>query len=373
MLEPTAEELLDGIRRWVEIESQTADVEGVNRVMSAAAEEFAAAGATIERIDGRDGKGDHLLISSAWGGDQPGILVLSHLDTVHPKGTLAGELPFRVEGDRAFGPGIYDMKGGAYIALAAYRSIAAAGQTTPLPIRFLIVSDEEVGSLTSRHLIEREGAKAKYVLVTEPARDGGKVVTARKGVARYEIRTQGRPAHSGGAHQDGRSAIVELARQIIAIEGMTDYGRGTTLNIGQIKGGTADNVVPEHAWAAIDMRVTSVAEGEAMDRRLKGLKPFNTDVKLTVTGGLNRPPFEKSNSIASLFEHARALARDIGIDLNDMATGGGSDGNFTAPLAPTLDGLGVDGAGAHTLKEHLLVSSLVPRMTLQKRLFETLR
>ncbi|MFM9940536.1 MAG: M20 family metallopeptidase [Hyphomicrobiaceae bacterium] len=373
MLEPTANELLEGIRRWVEIESQTADTEGVNRVMTACAEEFGATGAHVERIPGREGKGDHLLVSSAWGGDAPGILVLSHLDTVHPRGTLTGELPFRVDGDRAFGPGIYDMKGGAYIAMAAYRAIAASGHTTPLPIRFLIVSDEEIGSLTSRDLIEREGAKAKYVLVTEPAREGGKVVTARKGVARYEIRTQGRPSHAGGAHKDGRSAIVELARQIIAIESMTDYGRGTTLNIGQIKGGTADNVVPEHAWAAIDMRITSVAEGEAMDRRLKSLKPHNPDVKVMVTGGLNRPPFEKSNSIASLFEHARGLARDIGIDLQDMSTGGGSDGNFTAPLAPTLDGLGVDGAGAHTLKEHLLISSLVPRMTLQKRLFETLR
>ena len=374
MQEPTANELLDGIRRWVEIESQTADVEGVNRVMTAAADEFQAAGARIERIAGRSGRGDHLLVSSAWGGEADhGVLVLCHLDTVHPRGTLADGLPFRIDGDRAFGPGIYDMKGGVYLALAAYRMLAAAGRTTPLPLRFLIVSDEEVGSLTSREHIEREAGRAKYVLVTEPARDGGKVVTARKGVARYEIRAQGRPAHAGGAHSDGRSAILELARQIVAIEGMTDYARGTTLNIGQMRGGTADNVVPEHAWAAIDMRVTSVAEGEAMDRRLKSLKPYNPDVKLTVSGGLNRPPFEKSNAIASLFEHARGIAREIGIDLVDTHTGGGSDGNFTAPMVATLDGLGVDGAGAHTLKEHILISSLVPRMTLQRRLYETLR
>jgi glutamate carboxypeptidase len=364
--------MLAGIRRWVEVESQTADVEGVNRVMGLAQEEFAAAGARVTRLPGRNGAGDHLSIRSPWGGDGAGILVLCHLDTVHPRGTLARDLPFRVEGDRAYGPGIYDMKGGVYLALTAYRQIAEARRTTPLPIRFLIVSDEEVGSLTSRQHIEAAAEQARYVLVTEPARFGGKVVTARKGVARYEIRAKGRPSHAGGAHRDGRSAILELARQVVAIESMTDYGRGTTLNIGQFRGGTADNVVPEHAWAAIDMRITSMAEAEVMDRRLKGLKPYNPDVRLEVTGGLNRPPFEKSNAIASLFEQARGLAREIGFELHDTHTGGGSDGNFTAHTVATLDGLGVDGAGAHTLEEHLLVSSLVPRMTLLRRLFETL-
>lgn len=369
---PTEAELLDGIRRWVEVESQTADVDGVNRVMSLAAADFAAAGAQVTRIPGRDGCGDHLSIRSPWGGDGPGVLVLCHLDTVHPRGTLGSDLPFRIDGDRAFGPGIYDMKGGVYIAFAAYRMLAENGRTTPLPIRFLIVGDEETGSRTSRDLIEAQAQEAKYVLVTEPARDGGKIVTARKGVGRYELRVRGRPAHSGTSHKAGRSAIVELARQIVEIEALTDYGRGVTFNIGQIRGGTADNVVPEHAWASVDMRVMSMADAMAMDRRMRSLKAFNPDVTLEVEGGLNRPPFEKTNAIASLFEHARELAAEIGIDLVDTHTGGGSDGNFTAHLVATLDGLGVDGAGAHTLNEHLLISSLLPRLTLQRRLFETL-
>ncbi len=373
MAAPSAADLLQGIREWVEIESQTADVAGVNRIMSLAAEQYIAAGARVLRTPGRDGAGDHLTIGSPWGGNGPCVLVLCHLDTVHPKGTLAKDLPFRVDGDRAYGPGIYDMKGGAFLALAAYRAIAASGRATPLPIRMLYVSDEEVGSRTSRALIEQEAENAKYVLVTEPARDGGKIVTARKGVARYEIRTRGRPAHSGARHQDGRSAVVELARQIVAIEAMTDYERGLTLNIGRISGGTADNVVPEHAWAAIDMRVATAEDALSMDRTLKALKPHNPDVTIEVTGALNRPPFERNAGIETLFDHAKSIAADIGFELIGVATGGGSDGNFTAHKVPTLDGLGVDGDGAHTLQEHLLISSLVPRMTLLRRLMETLR
>lgn len=363
--------MLAGIRAWVEIESQTADVEGVNRVMTAAAVDFASAGARVERIPGSNGRGDHLLIASPWGGDAKGIGVLCHLDTVHPRGTLA-QLPFRVDGDRAYGPGIYDMKGGAYLAFAAYAAIARAGRTTPLPIRFIYASDEEVGSPTSRALIEALGERSRHVLVTEPARDGGRIVTGRKGVARYELRARGRPAHSGGRHKDGRSAILEIARHVVAIEAMTDYPRGLTFNIGQIGGGTADNVVPEHAWANIDMRMRTMADAEAMDQHLRALRPHNGDVTLEVSGRLNRPPFEKNAGITALFDHAAALAREIGYELRDVYAGGGSDGNFTAHRVPTLDGLGVDGDGAHTLKEHLLVSSLEPRMMLLKRLFETL-
>ncbi|MFM9845529.1 MAG: M20 family metallopeptidase [Hyphomicrobiaceae bacterium] len=373
MPNPSAPEILDGIRTWVEIESQTADVEGVNRVMTRAAEDFSAVGARVTRVPGTGGCGDHLRVASPWGGDGPGVLILCHLDTVHPKGTLADHLPFRVDGDRAYGPGIYDMKGGAYLAFAAYRAIAAAGKATPLPIRILYVSDEETGSRTSRRLIESEGAKAKYVLVTEPARDGGKIVTARKGVGRYVMTARGRPAHSGGRHQDGRSAILEIARQVVDIEGLTDYKRGLTFNIGQISGGTADNVVPEHCSATIDMRIRSIADADEMDRHFKAIKPYNRDVALDITGGLNRPPFEKNDGIARLFAHARTLAAEIGFELIDASTGGGSDGNFTAHKVPTLDGLGVDGNGAHTHQEHLLISSLVPRMLLQQRLMETLQ
>lgn len=291
---------------------------------------------------------------------------------MHPKGTLTGHLPFRVEGDKAFGPGIYDMKGGAFLPLAAFRAIMASGRQTPLPIRVLYTSDEEVGSPTSRQLIESEAERAKYVLVTEPAREGGKAVTGRKGVGRYEIHARGRPAHSGSKHKEGRSAILEVARLAVQIEEATDYKRGVTFNIGQIRGGTADNVVPEHCWASVDMRVKTMADAETMDRWLKSLKPRSPDVAVTVSGGLNRPPYEKNEGVARLYEHARGEAGKLGIDLGEIYTGGGSDGNFTAHLVPTLDGLGVDGSGAHTLHEHLLVPSLVPRMRLKRRLLETL-
>ena len=363
--------LLAGISTWVEIESQTADIQGVNRLMDRVATGFRQAGARVDRIAGSGKTGDHLAISSPWGGDGPGILVLCHLDTVHPKGTLA-HFPFRVEGDRAFGPGIYDMKGCAYLAYAAYRSLVESGRQTPLPLRFLYTSDEEIGSPGSRPLIESYAANAKYVLVTEPARDGGKIVTARKGVARLTIEVEGRPAHSGSRHPDGRSAILEMARQIIDIEAMTNYARGVTLNVGRIEGGTAANVVPERCSATIDLRVPTVSAADEMIGRLGALEPYNRDVKVRVTGGLNRPPYEKNAGIARLFEHAKRLAAELGFALGDAASGGGSDANFTADRVPTLDGLGVDGHGAHTLEEHLLISSLVPRFLLQRRLMETL-
>ncbi len=368
---PTERDILDGIRTWVEIESQTADKDGVNRVMDACAAGWRGAGAAVTRIPGRNGVGDHLAVNSAWGGDGPGILVLCHLDTVHPKGTIK-ELPFRIDGDRAYGPGIYDMKGGAYLAFAAYRAIATSGKTTPLPIRLLYVADEETGSTTSRTLIEEYASNAKYVLVTEPARDGGKIVIARKGVGRFVLRAKGRPSHAGARHDDGRSAILEVARHVVAIEAMTDYGRGITFNVGQISGGTAENVVSAHCEATIDMRVPTMADATHFEVHFNALKSYDPDVAVQVTGGLNRPPYELSTGGAKLYAHAQKLAADIGFELIGVATGGGSDGNFTAHKVATLDGLGVDGNGAHTLQEHLLISSLVPRMTLQKRLFETL-
>ena len=371
MQAPTSDELLAGIRDWVEIESKSSDAAAVNRMMDVAASGFSEAGCKVQRIAGTNGLADHLSIASAWGGDGPGILVLSHLDTVHPEGTLR-QNPFRVEGDKAYGPGIYDMKGGAYLAYAAYRSIAHAGATTPLPIRFLIVSDEEVGSQTSRQHIEAAAKNAKYVLVTEPARDGGKIVTARRGSSRYVISVEGRPAHSGTRHGDGRSAIREMADQIIRLEGMTDYARDLTFNVGCIEGGTTPNTVPQFCSAELDVRFARIEDAEASHAFVTGLQPINPDVTVTVTGQINRPPYSKTDMVAPLLAQAQKLAAEIGFELIDTATGGGSDGNFTAQFVPTLDGLGVDGADAHTLHEHLYVSSLVPRFTLLRRLMETL-
>lgn len=367
----TTEGLLAGIRGWVEHETPTDAPAAVSALMAKVAEEARGAGAKAEIIAGSGGMGDHLLVRAPWGGEAPGILVLSHLDTVHPMGSLA-RMPFRVEGNLAYGPGIYDMKAGARIAFEAMCSFIRAGTPTRLPITYLFNSDEEVGSPTSREIIRDLAGRAKYVLVTEPAREGGKIVTARKGAARFDIHIKGRPAHSGSRHQDGRSAIEEMARQILVLHGFTDYERGVTVNVGVVSGGTRANVVAEEAKALVDMRVPSPALAEEMVAKVLGLSPHNPDVTVTVTGGLNRPPYEKTPGIAALFEHARGLAAEFGLDLQDLKTGGGSDGNFCADLAPVLDGLGADGKGGHTDYEQIKLDSLVPRATLMKRLMETL-
>ncbi len=223
-------------------------------------------------------------------------------------------------------------------------------------------------------MIEDFAHRAAYALVTEPARDGGKVVTARKGVGLFDVYVEGRPAHAGSRHPDGRSAIREAARQILAIEGMTDYGCGITTTVGLISGGTAVNTVPQHCRFVVDLRVENAADGETYTSAIMGLRPHDPDVRISVTGGMNRPPFERTDGTARLFEHARALAAEIGFNLQDVPkVGGASDGNFTAALGVlTLDGLGIDGAGAHTLQEYGLVSSILPRMRLMECLLETL-
>jgi glutamate carboxypeptidase len=364
--------ILDGIRRWVEMETPTEAPEQVNLLASLVADGYRDLPATVERIAGRDGCGDHLAVRSSWGQDGPGILVLSHLDTVHPLGFIE-RLPFRIEGDSAFGPGIYDMKGGAYLAYHAFRQLCAGPERSPLGVIQLYVSDEEIGSPTSRALIEAEGRKAKYVLVTEPARDGGKVVTGRKGVARFEVFIKGVPAHSGSRPQDGRSAIRELGNIIQTLEAMNDPKRGVTVNVGVVRGGTRPNVIAEEAYAEVDMRVPTIAESDELVPKILNLTSRTDGVSVKVTGGLNRPPYEKGNAGAALFEHARTLATELGIDLVDTATGGGSDGNFTAPHTATLDGLGVDGQGAHTHYEQIYISSIEPRARLLHRLYQTLR
>jgi glutamate carboxypeptidase len=364
--------LLAGIRGWVEHETPTDAPAAVSALMAKVAAEASAAGAGARIIKGSGGMGDHLMVRAPWGGEEPGILVLSHLDTVHGMGSLA-RMPFRVEGDIAYGPGIYDMKAGARLAFEAMLALIRAGTPAPLPVTHLFNSDEEVGSPTSRELIRSLAAKARYVLVTEPAREGGKIVTARKGAARFDIAFKGRPAHSGSRHQDGRSAIEEMARQILVLHGFTDYDRGVTVNVGVVSGGTRANVVAEEARAMVDMRLPTPAIAEEMVAKVRALAPHDRDVAITVTGGLNRPPYEKTPGIAALFDHAKALAAEIGFDLQDLKTGGGSDGNFCADLAPVLDGLGADGKGGHTDYEQIYLDSLVPRAMLLRRLMETLR
>jgi glutamate carboxypeptidase len=364
---------IDSLSDWVRLESPTDNAGAVDRMMDLVGEEARSAGIVHERVSGSDGLADSVILRAGPETAEPGILVLSHLDTVHPVGTLDNGLPLRIEGDRLYGPGIYDMKGGAFLALQAFK--AAAKARPHLPLVFLFTPDEEIGSPTTRGLIEDLGAKSAYVLVTEPARDGGKCVTSRKGVGRFDFHVEGRPSHAGSRHPDGRNAIYEAARQIEAIEAMTDYGRGVTTTVGLIGGGTAMNVIPQHCRFSVDIRVETAADGAELEARILAMGPLRPDFRVNVTGGMNRPPYERTEAVSRLFAHARSIAAEIGLDLQDVPrTGGGSDGNFTAALGiPTLDGLGIDGDGAHTLAEYGLISSIAPRMHLMQRLLETLR
>ena len=378
-VEINGDEIADGIAVWLEMESPTLDVEAVNRMVDTVQTDFEAAGLTTRRAPGEDGYGDLL---QAFGPDaepdgpkanEPGILVLSHIDTVHPIGTKKEGNPIRRDGDKLYGPGVYDMKAGAYLAFDAYRRLLVAGGKTKLPVRFMFIPEEERGSPFSRAYIKRAATLAKYALVTEPARDGGKVVVARKGSARFKLKTIGRPSHSGSKHEEGRSAIREMARQICDIEDMTDYETGITFNTGVINGGTGPNVVPQECVIELDCRFVRLADSEGAVEAIYNLKPYDPDVIIEVSGGLSRPPMEKANNL-TLFEKARGYALEHGLDLQyTPLTGGGSDGNFTsAEGTPTLDGLGADGEGAHTLFENILVSSLEPRSRMWIKLFEGL-
>ena len=367
--------VLADIEAITRIESPTSHRAGVNRVLDVITGWFAGTGVVIERFKtGDDRFGDMLRVACDPGRDEPGILVLSHLDTVHPLGTLEGALPLRREADKVFGPGIYDMKGGLAIAVAAFRQLVRNRAARRLPLTFLFNPDEEVGSIGSRAAIEREGARSRYVLVTEPKRGGGKIVTERKGTGRFVINARGRPAHAGTTHHKGRSAIRAMAEVVLQVEGFTDYKRGITTNVGLISGGTGVNVVAEHCTANADLRVCDMDAAAEMEGRFRALKASDPDVDITVSGGMHRPPFVRSPHVEALFGRAVDVAARIGMDLkSDGLSGGGSDGNFTAAMGiATLDGLGVDGDGAHTNHEHLLYSSIEPGVRLLMGLMETL-
>ena len=366
--------LLAAVNAWVEIESPTYDIASVNRVGALAERLLRDLGGTIERISGAPDFGDIVIGRIPGETAEPGILLLGHIDTVHPVGTLAGPLPMRVEGDRAYGPGIYDMKGGDAIAFAALAHLHANGRRPNLPVTVMMIPDEEVGSPFSRPHIDAEARKHAIVLVVEPSGDGGRLTVARHGISRYHLKTTGVPAHAGAYHAKGRSAIREMARQILAIESMTDYSRNVTLNVGTVAGGTHENMVPLHAEACVYCLVPLPQDEREVRERLMALKPVDPDVRLVVTSGLYRPSYVKTPAIQKLYDHASALAREIGFEVKgERVAGGGSDGNFTGALGvPTLDGLGVIGDGPHTHHEHLLVPCLVPRTRLLVRLFETL-
>jgi glutamate carboxypeptidase len=372
-----ADDVLAGIVEWVSIESPSHDGKSVNKVVDHVEGQFRDLGLKLERVPGRDGFGDILECKTTpemSHGDGKGILVLAHLDTVHPIGMIERDLKIRREGDSIFGPGIYDMKAGGYIAYYALRHLMRMGKKTRLPVTFLFIPEEEVGSPTSRTRIEEAARGHKYALVMEPGRDGDRVVTSRKGVGRFTLTVKGTASHAGVRHQDGRSAIHEMAKQIMRIEGKTDYARGITCNVGLIQGGSGVNVVPAECKIEVDLRVPSQQLAEEMTHWFLNLEPIGQDVTLKVEGEMNRPPYQKDAGITALFEQAQAIYREIGKELLDVPlTGGGSDGNFTAALGiPTLDGLGADGKGAHAAFEQIYYSSLVPRTYLCTRLLETL-
>jgi glutamate carboxypeptidase len=369
-----SEAILADIRAVVEIESPSRHAAGVNRVLEAIQSQFASTGAVCEREKTTDTLGDILRVRCDPARGEGGILVLSHMDTVHPVGTLGGKLPFRRDGDRVYGPGIYDMKGGLMLAIAAFRRIAQAGRSTKLPITFLFTSDEELSSLASRNIIEREARGKQYVLVTEPARDGGKIVTARKGVGAFVIRTKGKPAHAGRDPGQGRNAITAIAEIVLAIEDMQDAARGITTNVGLITGGTARNTVAEECAIEVDLRFCDMTSASEMEAKIKALKSSRPGIATTVTGKITRPPFERERGGELIFAKAAAIAKEIGFALvTAPRVGGGSDGNFTVAMGiATLDGLGVDGDGAHTNYEHMLFSSIEPRTRLLQGLMERL-
>jgi len=360
---PDTAQLVAGIQSWMRCESPTSSPAGVAAMAALVAEHARALGLRVAVTPLGEHVGPLLYATNRAEGDtRKGILVLAHLDTVHPIGTLQDN-PIRIEGDKLYGPGGYDMKAGIYLALSALAGLAEPGATR-LPVDFLMVPDEETGSHASRPHIERYAAQAKYGLVCEPARaNGGKCVTARKGTGMLRLGVKGRAAHAGVAHQLGRSAIREMAHQVLALEAITDYDRGITVSVGTISGGTATNTVPAQCRCVVDFRVPDMGAAQDVLRRMRELCAVGPDVELDIDVELNRPPMVKDEAASALLALAQGHAREAGFDLEDAPmTGGGSDANFTSAMGvPTLDGLGADGDGAHTLYEHILVSTLEQR------------
>jgi glutamate carboxypeptidase len=333
----------------VAFETPSGDKGRCDALADALAARLAALGA-VERVANPAG-GDHVLARVPAPGapaDARPALVLCHYDTVWPAGTLATR-PFRVEGDTAYGPGLYDMKASIATAELVLRSLGALGLALPRPVTLLVTSDEEIGSPTSRALIEAEAGASAFALVLEPpVEPHGALKTARKGVGMYSVELAGRAAHAGVEPEKGASAITELAHQVLAVNALADPAKGTTLNVGVVAGGSGRNVVPAAARMEIDARAWTMAEAARVDAGMRALAPVTPGVGLTTSGGFNRPPMERTPASTALFERARAVGAGLGLDLAEGSTGGGSDGNFTSAVgAPTLDGLGAPGQGAH--------------------------
>lgn len=362
--------MLAMLQRLVETESPSHDKAAVDRVGALVAAESRRLGAEVEIISNAH-TGDHILARfsppAARNGNQKPILTLCHMDTVFPLGTLPN-MPFYSKDDKTCGPGVLDMKGGIVICLFAIAALIESGQLNR-PITCLFTSDEEIGSLTSRALIERLAREAQVVLVFESGLQNGALKTWRKGVGDFVVRVWGRAAHSGGEHEKGRNAIEEMAHQTLSIQKLTDYSKGTTVNVGVIRGGIAENVVPDFAEARGDLRVLTFEEAGRILTALKALKPVTPDTRLEVSGELNRPPMPFDANLQATFARAQQIAHTIGTDLKSGGSGGGSDANFVAALGvPVLDGLGTVGADYHSEREWIYTASLAERAALVEAL-----
>ncbi len=356
-LRQNTEPMVDDLKRFIALESPTTGKAAVDELGRALAEELRGLGGQLEVIAKAE-VGD--VLRARWNPGPGGIVILSHMDTVWDVGTVAGR-PTRIEGDRIYGVGAMDMKGGIVIALWALRALREQGLFPRQPISYLLNSDEETGSRHSHAEIESEALAHDAVFVTEPPQDGA-YKTERKGVSHYTITARGRAAHSGADHAAGVNAIEELARQVLALQAMTDYAIGTTVNAGVISGGTRANVVPAQAQVVVNVRATTRVNQNAIHERITSLAPVHPEASLEIEGGVGFPPMERTAAIAALFKRAQARAAEMGIALEEGSTGGGSDGNKTAALGvPTLDGMGIVGEGGHAIDEYGEISSLPER------------
>ncbi len=362
--ESRQDKLLAGVKSLVERESPTLDADATTALTTDLRAQFEAHGIATQLYPTPTGA--HLVAHGAFGLDAgaPRIMLLGHVDTVWPRGTLARR-PFRVEDGRAYGPGIFDMKSGISVMLAALEGVRELGLQPRRPVTVFLSCDEESGSPESRRLIEAEAAKCAAVLVLEPPLPGGAVKTERKGIATYEVIARGIAAHAGLDPEKGVSAIAELAHQLLVLNRFSDHSRGISVNVGVIQGGTYPNVIAAEARAQVDVRFRTMSQAREISRRIESLQPLLEGASIEIKGGLNRPPLERTTAVLSLLEQARESASDLGFILRDGAGGGGSDGNLTAAMGiPTLDGLGVDGDGAHAEGEHIVVADLPRRAAL---------
>ncbi len=364
------DQIVDTIRRLVEIESPSDNKQAVDRCSAFVAEEFAALGGRAEFHRVSD-FGNHLQVDFEGETQQKPVLLLGHYDTVYPLGTLT-TMPCRVGNGRLLGPGVLDMKSGIALMLYAIRGLQTWLGRLPRPVTVLLVSDEEIGSDSSRQITEALARQSSAVLVLEPSYGPkGAVKTARKGVGEYTLKVTGVASHSGLDFEKGQSAILELSRQILAISKLVNLKRGLTLNPGLVEGGTRVNVVAAEAVATLDVRIARMKDAAGIDKQLRALRPFNRKCMIEVSGGVNRPPMERSAGVAALYKRATLIAKELGWKLTEAAVGGGSDGNFTAGLGiPTLDGLGGVGDGAHAMHEFITISELPRRAALLAGLIE---